>query len=166
MNDNGGATVAKERVGAIAQGYVFVFKRDVGLTCRADDNVLHVAGVVAVGILQSMLLVFRIEVRAGRLEVGSFALGVLMKVNAVLARRKVMQLNLEPNPCALLPQNNRADRFALSVFEFDFSFGGAWERADGQDCNNRDGGKSWIFHAEIISNFSDESVHGHERAMA
>ena len=60
---------------------------------------------MAFGILQAVLLGFGIEMRAGRFEVGGIALGVLMKVDGVLAGRKIMKAELYadtwslPGPC-------------------------------------------------------------------
>jgi hypothetical protein len=54
--------------------------------------------VVAFGILQPVLLALGIKVRAGRLEIGGIALGVLMDVDAVLAGWKIVQAELEDYP--------------------------------------------------------------------
>ena len=97
MDYYGGAAVAEERVGAVAQSYVVVLEFCIGLTIRVDDEVLHVASVVAFGILQAVLLAIGIEMRAGRLEVGGIALGVLVEVDGVLAGREIVQVKLKGN---------------------------------------------------------------------
>ena len=91
-----------------------------------------IAGVVPFRIFQAVLLVFGIEVRAGRFEVGGLALGVLMKVDGVLTGRQIMKSKLEADAGSLLPQGDRPDGFALSVLEFDFGLGGAGERENKQ----------------------------------
>ena len=98
VNDDRGAAVAEQRVGAVAEGDVFIFQRHVCVAFHVDDDVFHVAGVVAFGTLQSVLLAVGIEMRAGRFEIGSVALGVLMEVDAVLAGWKIVQAKLEDYP--------------------------------------------------------------------
>ena len=58
---------------------------------------------VAIGIIEPVLLVLGIEVPARRFEVGAFALGNLMKVDGVLSGREVVQVELERNARALIP---------------------------------------------------------------
>ena len=108
---------------------------------------MHVAGVMAFGILQAVLLGFGIEMRAGRFEVGGTALGVLMNVDGVLAGRKIMKAELYADTWSLLPQGDCADGFALSVLEFDFGLGGAGESGDGQNRGKGNERKSKVFHA-------------------
>ena len=50
---------------------------------------------MAFGILQAVLLVVGIEMRAGGFEVGAIALGILMEVDGVFARRKTVEVKLE-----------------------------------------------------------------------
>ena len=123
MDDDGSAAVAEERVGAIAESYVFVLEFRVGFAFGIDGEVLHVAGVMAFGILQAVLLGVGIEMRAGGFEVGGIALGVLMKVDAMFAGREIVKAELEADPRSLLPQNDRADIFALGVLDVDLGFG-------------------------------------------
>ena len=60
-----------------------------------DGEVQHVAGVMAFGILESVLLAVGVEVRARGFEVGGIALGVLVEVDAVFAGREIVELELE-----------------------------------------------------------------------
>lgn len=95
MDDDGGTAVAEERVGVGAESYVFVLKSGAGLALSVDGEVVHVAGVMAIGIVESMLFIFRIEMRAGRFEIRRIAFGVLMKVDGVLAGGKTVKGKLE-----------------------------------------------------------------------
>jgi hypothetical protein len=153
-----GAAIAEERVRAVPESYVFILKSGAGFAFHVDGEVLHVAGVVAFGIIEAVLLSVRIKMRAGRFEIGSIALGVLMKVDGVLARRKIVKLKLEADARAFLPEGDRAYGFALSVLDFDFSFGGAGKRGDGEQGCDGDEGKRLMFHVGIIANFRDGGV--------
>src|SRR5580698_2903335 len=103
VDDDRGPAVAEERVRALAESYVFILKSSVGFTFHVDGEVLHVTGVVAIGIIEAVLLSVGIEMRAGGLEIGSVALGTLMKMEGVLARRKSVKLKLEADAGLLLP---------------------------------------------------------------
>lgn len=95
VDDDGGAAVAEDRVGTVAESDVFVLQAQVGFATRIDGEVLHVAGMVAFGIIQSVLLGFGIEMRTGGFEIGGIALGVLMKVDGMLAEGKIVKVKLE-----------------------------------------------------------------------
>ena len=95
VNDDCGAAVAEERVGAVAESYVFVIEFRGSFAFGVDGEVQHVAGVMAFGILQAVLLGVGIEMRAGGFEVGGIALGILMKVDSVLAGWEAVQAKLE-----------------------------------------------------------------------
>ena len=101
MDDDGSAAVAKERVWAIGEGDVVVFERHVSFAFYVDDEILHVAGVVALGIFESVLFAVRIEMRAGGFEVGCIALRVLMEVDGMLAGREIVQVELEADAGSL-----------------------------------------------------------------
>lgn len=125
VDDDCGAAVGEERVGAVGEGYVFALDARVRFSFRIDGEVQHVAGVVAFGIFKSMLFAIGIEVRTGRLEIGCIALWVLMKVDGVLAEGKIVQLQLERDTCAFWRQSDGANVFPLRILEFNFGFGGA-----------------------------------------
>ena len=95
VDDDRGAAVAEERVGVVAESYVFVLQFAIGFAFGVDGEVRHVAGVVAFGILQAVLFAVGIEMRAGGFEVGGIALGILMEVDGVLAGRKTVKMKLE-----------------------------------------------------------------------
>src|ERR1700692_4328964 len=88
-----------------------------------DGEVPHVAGVVAGGIVETVLLALGIEVSTGGFEVGAFAFGNLMEVNGVLSGGEIVEFELERDARSLIPEDDVTDIFALSVFEFDFSLG-------------------------------------------
>ncbi len=132
VDDDCSASIAEERVRAVAESYVAVFQARVGFAFHIDDEVVHVAGVVAFGILQAVLLALGIEMRPRGLEVGSVALGVLMKMDGVLAGRKIVKVKLEAYARPVLRQEYGAHGFALSVLEFDFGFGGTGESENQQ----------------------------------
>src|SRR6185312_8788615 len=67
-----------------------------GRSIGADRDVtVRIAGVRAIGIIDAMLLVIGIEVWTGGLEIGWLATGVLVDMNAMLARRKAVQVELD-----------------------------------------------------------------------
>ncbi len=82
---------------AVAEGYVFVLDGRIGFAFHVNDEVLHVTGVVAFRIVESVLLAIRIEMRAGGFEVWRIALGTLMEVDGVLAGRQIVEMKLEGN---------------------------------------------------------------------
>ena len=97
MDYDGGATVAEERVGVGAEGYIFVVEFGLGLAVCADGKVFHVTGVVAFRVIEPVLLAFGIEMRTGGFEIRGIALGVLMEVNGVHAGREIVEVQLEAN---------------------------------------------------------------------
>ena len=94
MDHQRGAAVAEQRMGAVTESHLFILELGIGLALSIDGKVLHIPGVVAIGIVESVLLALGIEMPAGGLEVGAIALGRLMKVDSVLARRKIVKLEL------------------------------------------------------------------------
>src|SRR5579863_803876 len=130
MDDQRSSAIAEERmvVGSVSEDDVIVSQLELGRALFIDAEVHHVAGVVAVGILQAVLFSIGIEVWARRLEIRTIALCVLMEVNAVSAGRQVMQIKVEPYARALLAGSaldyrDRAHALALGIFHLDHSFG-------------------------------------------
>ncbi len=70
-----------------AERHVFILCFEMRFAVRAHGEVGVVAGMVAFGILQSMLLAIRIEVGSRGLEVRGIALRVLMKVDGMISGR-------------------------------------------------------------------------------
>lgn len=133
MNDQRRSTIAEERmaIARVSQIDVGVSEFHGGFAVRVDGEVHHIPGVVALGILQAVFLAVRVKVRAGGLEVGTIALGVLVKMDAVYARRQIMQLYVEYHAFgSTLRQGNGSDAFAVGVFHLNHSSGCAVERAE------------------------------------
>jgi hypothetical protein len=147
VNHDGGTAIAEKRVGVVAESNVVIFHFPVGFAFRVDGKVLHVSGVVAFRIFESVLLALRIEMSAGGLEVGTVALGSLMKVDGVLAGRQIVKMKLQGDALSLLPYEDVSDSFALGVFEFDLGFGGAGKRGGKQNGGEGDEEKSKVVHA-------------------
>src|SRR5271165_1061796 len=97
VDHDGGAPVGEDGVGGRGvKAHVLVHQGYGDLAVGLHGQVLgHVAIVVTVGILVSVLLGCGVEVSAGGLEVGWIALGVLVNVDGVLAGRKVLQVDLD-----------------------------------------------------------------------
>ena len=72
---------------SISQRDTWNYDLDLSLALSVHGQVLQVARVVPLRVLPAVLLAFGIEVAAGRLEIGAFAFGRLMKVNGMLAGR-------------------------------------------------------------------------------
>src|SRR5579872_6920160 len=79
---------------------------------------------VSFRILQAMLLVIGIEMASGRLEVWPIALGSLMDVDGMVARRQVLKVELDVYTLlARRTQGGCAHVFTLSILQLD---GGAF----------------------------------------
>ena len=74
VDDNRCAAVGEQGVGAGGEGDVVVLEFHAGAVRTVDIEVVHVAGMMAVGIFQSVFFGFRIKVRAGGFEVGAVAI--------------------------------------------------------------------------------------------
>ncbi len=81
---------AKTEFAPSAKGHARIFHGHFRRAIRLDHEILHVAGVRAVGILEAMLLHIGVEMAARGGELRAFALGVLMDVNSMFARRQVL----------------------------------------------------------------------------
>jgi len=121
--------------------------------------------VVAFGIIESVLLGCRIEMRARGFKIRTVALGNLMKVDDVLSRRQIVELKLEADGRPLLPKKDSADAFTLSVFYFDFGFGCAGDHKNQQGDNRGERGQGYLFHAGIINNFRGRVHRGYQIAV-
>ncbi len=153
MNDQRCSTIAEERmaIAAIFQIDVSVTEFHCGFSVCLDGEVQHIASVMAFGTLQAVLFAVWIEVRTSGLKVGTIALGILMKVDTVRARRQIMQLYLEYDACALraaftFRQCDRAHALALGIFHFNHRFGCAGERAENDDQRYRSDEQLLVFH--------------------
>jgi hypothetical protein len=125
-----GAAVAEEGMGAVAKSHVVILQLGMRDTFVVHVEIFHVAGMVAFGILQAVFLPFRIEVGAGRLEIGAVALGILMKVDGMLAERKIVKVELEHDALSVLRHDDRARGLTAGVFDCDFDLGCGGKRGD------------------------------------
>src|ERR1700733_2506709 len=94
---------------------------------------------VAFGTIETVLLPVGIEMSTRRFEIRPFALGYLMEVDGMFSGCKIVKVELEPHSRALIPDQNVADGFTLSIFEFDLGLGCAsgWQkhqRDEQTDC--------------------------------
>src|ERR1700678_3214500 len=121
-------------MGVRAQGYIAGSEAEFRIALSVDGDILQVSGMMAVGALESVLLAFGIKMSSRRLEVRTIALGVLMKVDAMLARRQIVKANIYPNgvPLLLPYQDGHAHALALGVFQFDYGLGRAHGGAKNQ----------------------------------
>ena len=69
MNNNSRTAVREQRVRIATQVYILVEKIDRGFAFAVDREVIHVARMMAIWILQPVLLAVGIEVWTGRLEI-------------------------------------------------------------------------------------------------
>src|SRR5437868_298868 len=89
------ATIAEQRMAVAAECDVSIVDGCLRGAIAADSEVLHVAGMVAVGTFEAMLLVIGIEMRARGLKVWPIALRVLVDMDCVFARRQVLCIELD-----------------------------------------------------------------------
>src|ERR1035441_5001444 len=117
------------------------------LAIRAHGEVGMVSGVVTFRIFQAVLLAIGIEMRSRRFEVRSFALGVLMKVNGVVAGRQILQIDIHFHPTRLLfRQSDSAYALALSVIEVNHSLGQARGGESSQSQRESKSKREGVFH--------------------
>ena len=98
MNDQGGAAIAEKRVAVISESYIRVQHFQLGTPIGLHDEIVHITGVMAFRILQAVLLSLRIEMRAGRFEIGRIALCLAVEVQSVLPWRQVMKVEFHEYP--------------------------------------------------------------------
>src|SRR3954454_15069086 len=82
--------------------------------------------------IESMLLPFRIEMPARRLEIRAFALRNLVEVDGVFSRSEIVQVQLQRYSRTLVPNQHAAQVFSLCIFDFDFGFADARGRESEQ----------------------------------
>ena len=162
MDDDRGAAVDEERVRVGTEVYILVLELRVGVAFGIDREILDVAGVMALGIVESVLLAFGIEMRTGGFEVGAVALRILMEVDRMFTGRKAVKVKLKGDTGSLGRENDRSYGFALRVFEFYNGFGGAGQRGENQHSGQRDEVELWMFHA---GNYSEKRGPVHLWAM-
>src|ERR1700756_3675598 len=88
-------TVGQQRKRAVLERDIGILQLSLRLAVGSYCEVLHVAGVMSFGIVETMLLALGVEMPPGRLEVGPFAFRSLVEVDGVFSRREIVQLQLE-----------------------------------------------------------------------
>jgi len=123
VNDQRRSTVGKQRVGlrTIAEDNRVVLDGGLRGAVGLDRKVRHVAGMVAIRILQPMLLIRGVEVTSGRFEVGQIALGCLMEVDGVFPGGQVPDVELQFDSGLLGLDGRGTDTLTLGVFQVDNS---------------------------------------------
>ncbi len=112
-----GAGLLKQRARLVlGERDVLVDDGHLELAARRHDEVRHVAGVVAVGGVQTVLLLRRVEVRTGRGE-GRLALADGVDVEGVLARREPGHGQSDPHARAGFGEDGFADLLAIGGLE-------------------------------------------------
>ena len=103
------------------KGHVIVYDLYFGPAFGGYSEIVHVAGMVAFGILQAMLFSIWIEMRTCRLEVRRIALRLGMEVEGVHPGRQVMERRLDHHSRrstfpGLTREYRRSYALALSIF--------------------------------------------------
>jgi hypothetical protein len=145
------AAIAEKRVSVIAEVYVLVGEADFCFSVGAHGEVGHVAGMVAIGTVEAVLLAVRIEMRACGLKVRRIAFRDLMEVNRVLARRQIFEVEVQADSASLVfIQDDGAHTFALGIRHVNRGFRGNRER-ESDDAKRQSYGQYFVeFHARII----------------
>lgn len=86
---------------------------------RADLDVGQVAFVKSLGVVEPMLLLLRIKVGAGRLEVRGLAFAELVDMDGVRTWRQLLRLQVNDNLVAFLRQSSLSNGLAFGVYHRD-----------------------------------------------
>src|SRR5271165_1183127 len=160
VNHERGASVGEQRISfrAHAQYDVGILNGGLGSAVGLHGEVGHVAVVVSGGIEEAVLLLVRIEVRAGRLEVGRIALGVLMEMQRVIAGRQALHIEFDLNAFTRRLDRGRADAVALGVLKCDRGlldrhggaavFGESWNRENDESEDDGKGASEQAIHSK------------------
>src|SRR5579863_10738700 len=111
--------IAEHRVLVFSRAQVHIAIADACLdrAVRTHGEVRHVAGMMTIRTLQSMLFPIRIEVRPRRLEVRSIAFCILVNVDGMLARRQVLHVELDIHSRSSGLNHGGTRAFARAVLE-------------------------------------------------
>src|SRR5689334_25087103 len=96
---------------------VFIDGGKPGLALGVYGEVRHIAGMMALRIVHPVFLIIRIKVGARGFKVGSFTLRVLMEVNRVLARWKILQVELHLDPGRRFANRSIAHGSSIGIFQ-------------------------------------------------
>jgi hypothetical protein len=115
MDDDGCPVGVENRVGLPARRNLLVGELRPADSIRADGQIPQVARMWTLWIVESMLVICRVEVRTRSHEVGSVASPDPMEVNAVHAGRQSGDANVESQAISLLLEHYGANLHALRV---------------------------------------------------
>ena len=96
---------------------------DFSLSIRADCKVIHIAGVRAFGIIQSVLPSKRVEVASRGGEFRSFASAKFMDVNCMFAGGQSGEIRIQVDCGPILAERGVAHHFPRGVLKFCGCFG-------------------------------------------
>lgn len=142
VDDQGGTATGEDGVIAIAHVHTRIGDGRLRLALRIDFEVRHVASVWPVGIIEAVMLLVGIEMRASAGE-RRFALGVLMDVQGVFARGQVHQIQLDADAGAALDlgDDGGADGLSCRVAQLDGDGFGGSEGRRGEENSGAEGTK-------------------------
>src|SRR5215813_3957278 len=150
MNYEGCSTIAENRVTVTSQiGVRISHCGSCGSICL-HRKVRHVTRVRPFGVVESVLLSLWIEMTSSRFEVGRFTLRGLMNVNRVLARRQILQIQLDIQALLAWLQSGRSNALAFGIFQFD---SGTRRKQRKRAPQQRSSDKCVLFHAAHYSDF-------------
>ncbi len=116
MDHQSCSAIAEHGMRAGDKTHVFVDDHKLGLAFLVDGEIVHVARVRAVGILQAVLLAVGVEVRAGGLEIGRVALCILVDMDSVLPWGKLLEIELDLDAFGCRFEGGCSDALAFGIF--------------------------------------------------
>src|SRR5262249_10867612 len=143
----------KYRVRIIAHGDIGRHHRTLRLSLHIGDEVRYVAGMGALCALQSMMLAIGIEVSTRGFEVRPFALRSLMHVDGMIARRQIVQIQLDGHAVVCGGELGRSHTLSLSVLQVDgYGLGPlVFSPGRGKDGKQQSGTKDELPHFAYLS---------------
>src|SRR5687767_10105130 len=115
MDNQGCAAVSEERTVIRSHVDVLIGHRRIRGSVFLHHEIIHVAGVRALRILQAVFFRVRIKMFSGSFKRWTFTLTKLVEVDGVGTRRKVFQIQLNSYAFARRRQSGSTDRLTLSV---------------------------------------------------
>jgi hypothetical protein len=108
MNYQSCSTVGEQGVVANAQRYTWILQRVLRSAVSLDSEVRHITRMRSLRILQSVVLLARIEMWTSRGERWSLTLGELVNMCGMLAGRQVLEVERNRNTACALANANEA----------------------------------------------------------
>src|SRR5271165_1042719 len=100
-----------------------------GLAIWPNLEISHIARMVSVGTIETVLLAVRVKVAARGFKVRALTLRHLMEVDRMFTGSEIVQIQLECDARIFVPKENAAYALPLGVFHFNCGLGSAvdWE---------------------------------------